>query len=379
MYLCLDPGVSLEPGAGASVHAVSMIEAMRDGGADVVPVGAGELLAGVADGRVWSWLAARPRGRRYVNLVRRNAVERPAAAKRVAAAIERHRPDVVYERTSLFFDVGGRAARRAGVPLVLEVNAPLAWEAAHFRGERMVALAARQERRAWRLARRVTAVSRDLVERVRASGQGDVVHVPNAVDHERFHPGVAADGDLAARLQGTFAVAFSGTLKPWHDLPTLLRALSIVRRTTPCTLVVIGDGPGRAALEREAQRLEVPLVVTGRVDHERVPALAAAADACVALLHPDPQLQYFSPLKATEYLALGKPTVVADAGDLAELVRRGAAVGYRPGSAEDLAAALLRVASDPDVGRTASERGQALARDMSWRQAAEESLRGIVA
>jgi glycosyltransferase involved in cell wall biosynthesis len=313
-----------------------------------------------------------------VNLLRRNAVERPAVARRVAAAIERHRPDVVYERTSLFFDVGGRAAEAAGVPLVLEVNAPLAWEAAHFRGERMAALAARQERSAWRLARRVTAVSRDLVDRVRATGQGDVVHVPNAVDHERFHPEVAPDGDLAARINGSFAVAFSGTLKPWHDLPTLLRAMSVVQRTTPCTLVVIGDGPGRQALEREARTLQVPLMITGRVAHDRVPALAAAADACVALLHPDPRLQYFSPLKATEYLALGKPTVVAEAGDLAELVRQGAAIGYRPGSAEDLAAALVRVASDPSVGRSASERGQALARRMSWRLAAEESLRGIV-
>ena len=378
MYLCLDPGVSLEPGVGASVHAVSMIEAMRAGGAEVVPVGAGELLSGVADGRVWSLLGARSRGRRYVNLLRRNAVERPAVAKRVAAAIERHRPEVVYERTSLFFDVGSRAAHAAGIPLVLEVNAPLAWEAAHFRGERMVALAARQERRAWRLARRVTAVSRDLVERVRATGQGDVVHVPNAVDHERFHPGVVPAGDLASRTNGTFVVAFSGTLKPWHDLPTLLRAMSLVQQTTPSTLVVIGDGPGREALDREAKSLQVPLVITGRVDHDRVPSLAAAADACVALLHPDPRLQYFSPLKATEYLALGKPTVVADAGDLADLVRQGAAIGYRPGSAEDLASALVRVASDPAVGRAASERGTALAGRMSWQRAAEESLRGIV-
>src|SRR3954471_3180352 len=155
VYLCLDPGISLVPRPGAAVHAVSMIEAMQGLGLEVVPVGAAELLR---NGRRRGALAALPRGQRYVDVLRRLLVERPAVSERLRRLLATHAPDLVYERTSQLYDVGGEAACAAGVPLVLEVNAPLAWEGARFRDERLGALAARQERRAWRLARRVTAV-----------------------------------------------------------------------------------------------------------------------------------------------------------------------------------------------------------------------------
>ncbi len=383
IYLCLDPGVSLEPGQGSSVHAVSMVEAMRALGAEVVPIGHADLLArapgGAATVSAERALAAVPKGRGYARVLAREALERPRLAAAVRLALAAYPADLVYERASLASDLSGRAAVAAGLPLVLEVNAPLAREGARFRHERLPALAARHEYRAWRLARRVCAVSRDLVHQVGAAGQSDVVHVPNAVDHARFHPGVAPDAALRARTAGTFAVAFAGTLKPWHDLDTVVRAIADLRRERPVTLVLVGDGPGRVGVERLAEELAVPVVATGAVAHERVPALVAAADACVAPLHADPGLQYFSPLKAMEYLALGRPAVVADAGDLGALVRSGAALGYAPGSAPALAAALARIAAAPAVAADLVARGAELAREQSWERVARRSLAGLVA
>lgn len=375
IYLCLDPGVSLAPGQGSSVHAVSMIEAMRALGAEVVPIGHADVLAhaprhawGTAAGRL---LAAVPKGRGYARVLAREAIERPRLATGLRAALAAHPADLVYERASLSSDLTTAAA----VPVVLEVNAPLAREGARFRHERLPEIAARHERRAWRAARRVCAVSADLVREVRAAGQADVLHVANAVDHARFHPGVQPDAELQARTARTFAVLFAGTLKPWHDLGTVVRGVARLRRSRPATLVLVGDGPGRADVERLAAELAVPLVATGAVPHDRVPALAAAADACVAPLHADPELQYFSPLKAMEYLALGRPTAVAEAGDLAALARAGAAVGYTPGSPDALAAALARLADDPDP---VTARGLELAREHSWERTARRSLDGLI-
>jgi hypothetical protein len=50
------------------------------------------------------------------------------AYRRLASAIRRFRPDFIYERYSLNTLAGVWAARRAGIPLLLEVNSPLADE-----------------------------------------------------------------------------------------------------------------------------------------------------------------------------------------------------------------------------------------------------------
>lgn len=366
--------MSLAPGQGSSVHAVSMIEAMRALGADVVPIGYRDLPVR-GPRRAERLLASAPKARGHARVLAREAFERPRLAAALRAALAAHPADLVYERASLASDVTARAAAAAGMPVVLEVNAPLAREGARFRHERLPAVAARHERRAWQMARRVCAVSEDLAREVRAVGQENVLHVANAVDHARFHPGVEPDAALRERTAGTFAVLFAGTLKPWHDLDTVVRGVAELRRSRPATLVLVGDGPGRVGAERLASELAVPLVATGVVAHERVPALVAAADACVAPLHADPELQYFSPLKAMEYLAVGRPAVVADAGDLAALARAGAAAAYAPGSPAALAAALGRVADHPD-GIVA--RGLELARGESWERTARRSLAGLI-
>lgn len=383
IYLCLDPGVSLAPGQGSSVHAVSMIEAMRGLGARVLPLSHAELIArrpaaGLRSGAGRA-LEALPRGRGHARVLARLVDERPRLAAAVEAVIAEERPDLVYERASLSSDLVAHAARAAGVNHVLEVNAPLAREGERFRHERLTAVTGRHERRGWRLARRVCVVSTDLARQVEAAGQTDVVLVPNAVDHARFHPGVEPDRALRKRLRGRYAVAFAGTLKPWHDLPTLVAGVAALRATVPAVLLLVGDGPGRAEVQRLADASGVPLETTGRVAHERVPSLLATAGACVAPLHPDPSLQYFSPLKAMEYLALGRPTVVAEAGDLADLTAAGAAFGYVPGSPASLATALGRVAGDPVAAGAAAERGLRLASAQSWERAARRSLDGLVA
>ena len=59
-------------------------------------------------------------------------------------------PDIVYERANLFHVAGCWTAWRRGVPLLLEVNAPLAEERSRFGGLRLKRLARAAERFVWR-------------------------------------------------------------------------------------------------------------------------------------------------------------------------------------------------------------------------------------
>lgn len=382
LYVCLDPGIAIAPGSGASVHALSMISAMEALGATV------DLLASVNLGHSFPsrrdvpWLLPQPRpglpGRRYVRAA--NEVLSSAAFRRhIQRAVVEIQPDIIYERYALWRRECGDVAAAAGIPHVLEVNSPLVDESVRFRGLRGAAIARRRERAAWQRPTRVVTVSHGMRERVQHVRSGETVVVANGVDLEVFSPDVVPDVELSRRLQGRFVVAFSGTLKPWHDYEVLIEGVSRLPAALSPVLLVVGDGPRRAHLHQLAAAAGVTLEHTGSVSHAQVAPLLARADVCVVPMSADPQLQYFSPLKAMEYLALGRPTVVTRAGDLIELERAGAALGYEPGDGADLAAALVRLSGEPSLAEGLRLQGMATALGHTWLDAAQRSLDGLVA
>ena len=127
--------------------------------------------------------------------------------------------DAIYERYSLWSDAGARLRAAAGLPFVLEVNAPLRAEAARHRTLDDDELAARIEAAQFAAADHVAAVSQPLADYVIAHGADPArVHVvPNAVDPQHFHPAVRG-GDVRERygLHGRTVVGFAGRMRPFR-------------------------------------------------------------------------------------------------------------------------------------------------------------------
>src|SRR5206468_3989272 len=81
--------------------------------------------------------------------------------------------DALYTRLSLASFAGARTARELGVPLVVEVNAPLRTEELRFRDLRHPEFALEAEREELAGARRVFAVSRPLAAWLANEGVDD--------------------------------------------------------------------------------------------------------------------------------------------------------------------------------------------------------------
>jgi glycosyltransferase involved in cell wall biosynthesis len=113
-------------------------------------------------------------------------------------------------------------------------------------------------------------------------------------------------------------------------------------------LVVAGDGPERATLERRASDADVRFV--GHVDDRELAELRAGA--ALALV-PSRSAETFG-LAAAEAMAAGLPVVASAVGALPELVEPDALVA--PGDAGALAAAIARVSGDAAAGKRARER-----------------------
>jgi glycosyltransferase involved in cell wall biosynthesis len=208
-------------------------------------------------------------------------------------------------------------------------------------------IAAASTRRAMAAATLVSAVSSEVSRYCLLHGAGERgVHVlPNAVNPERF--------PLRASPAGPFTIGFLGTLKPWHDVRTLIGAIALLRSDTlpDARLVIIGDGPERARLEAEAGSLGIEGAVefTGLVHPERVPGELARLHAAVAP-YPGSGPFYFSPLKLYEYMAAGLPAVASRVGDLPDMVSEGrTGLLYAPDDTADLARVLGELANAPQL------------------------------
>jgi glycosyltransferase involved in cell wall biosynthesis len=376
LYLCLDPGVPLGGTKGAAIHVAEMKRACAALGVRVTTL-ARTIEPGVAPDnhvipvRVWT------RHLRRVGPARelRDLAELPALRRVVSRGINGVRPTLVYERYSRFHAIGGEAARAASLPHVLEVNAPLAFEAARFRDGRLTRVARHYEERAWRETDLVVVPSTAMAEAVREVGQHNVLVVPNAVDTDRFRPRPRDEKlRLELGIRDQFVLAFVGSVRPWHDLRTVVTALSGLPPDLRVSLLVIGNGPARQDALQLAQRLSVRCVCVDAVPHHEVPRYLATADAAIASLGANVELEYFSPLKVTEYLAMGVPSIVACAGDLRLLVDNGVALGYAPGDADDLRGVITLLAEDVQLQERLRREGVEFARQRTWQAAAEEIL-----
>ena len=381
-YVCSDPGVPVFGTKGAAIHVRELCRALSALGHEVLilsPRGDGDRPFGF-DVRAETILVSPPEAAARVE----QAVANDVRALRCATALfeqglsilHAFRPDIVYERYSLFGTGGSALAAELDVPLIEEVNAPLSDEQRSYRELAFVEAARGLERDVLRSADRIVTVSPALQRWL--VGLGVQAHriavVPNGADVARFRPVPNGGAWVRARLglEGEPVVGFVGTLKTWHDVPTLIRAVACLRETgRKARLLVVGDGPERSRLEELAglEGLAEAAVFVGQVPYEQVPAYLGAMAVAVAPYRADDDF-YFSPLKLVEYLAAGRPVVAAAVGEIGHCIRpRETGLLYPPGNERALAVALAELLDDPGGAARLGLSGQEHVRGFhTWEQ-----------
>ena len=307
---------------GQAVHIEEMIDAMRALGHEVRVVapladqGEGQMGGGV--GWVHRLKALLPKA---VYELMELAYSLVAYRKLMAAARE-FKPDAIYERYNLFLLAGLMAKRRLGLPLLLEVNAPLVFERSqHSGGLALQSLARWAESKAWYGADAVLPVTAVLAEHVRAYGvPAERIHViPNGINRAHFaHAPSPAEAKARLGLQGRVVLGFTGFVRDWHGVDRIVAWMASPGAPANTHLLVVGDGPVRAELEAQARRLGLAdrVTFTGVIHRDQVPAHVAAFDVA---LQPA-VTPYASPLKLMEYLVLGKAVIAPATPNLQEVL-----------------------------------------------------------
>ena len=383
-YVCADAGVPVRGDKGAAVHVRAMVDALVGEGHDVVVVAAREgdggnpLAAPVVEVRLPPPLLgiARdakadggPAGIEAARLLLNQAIEMELVR------LHAERPlDAIYERCSLWSYAGVATGRRLGIPVLMEVNARLTDEQARYRSLALTGWADAIDRYVLAHATALLAVSAPLAADLIAAGTpADHVRVvPNGVDPARFHPRL--DGGVARAAWGIAAgeivVGFVGSIKPWHGLDRLVAALARLDDAR-LRLVVVGDGPERAACEAAALALPGRAIFTGAVPHAAVPAAVAGFDIAVVPGAPGAG-SYFSPLKAFEYAAAGRAIVAAAGGQVEALFPPHAIALYPADAIGALAERIGWLAGDPAArARLGAAAAETVLAGFTWHRNAE--------
>lgn len=163
-----------------------------------------------------------------------------------------------------------------------------------------------------------------------------------------------------------------GQLAPYKNHPAVLDAFArIAGRIPDLDLVFLQrQGAGSALLgpRAEALRLGGRVRFLPPVDRDGLIALYSGA---TALAHPSLMEGFGNPL--AEAMACGCPVVTSDRSAMPE-VTGGAALLVEPTDVDAIAAALLRVATQPALAAELRARGLARAAQLSWRAFAEANV-----
>lgn len=242
------------------------------------------------------------------------------------------------------------AQRLFGVPFVTTYGF---WYGSLARSRPTALLRRAVERAGLTAAAAVIVTTEELRVHVAARVGAAKVHViPNGVETDLFRPAPRAPA-------GPRRVLYVGRFSAEKNLQALVEAVAKLARGLDLELVLVGDGPERARLAAAAQRLGVRLGLPGTVDHRRLPALLAGADAFVL-----PSWTEGHPKALLEAMSAGVPCVASDVpGNRAVLENDRTGLLFDPADPVALARALERVLGEPALARSLGERARALVID----------------
>lgn len=289
---------------------------------------------------------------------------------KLVVSVIRFQPDALYERANLYMLSGVWTAKLFRLPYILEVNAPLAMERKRNGGLSWPRLAAWSERACWSAASVILPVTAALADEVIRQGASSArfAVIPNGINPEIFVPISSELAKASLGLSSKPVLGFVGYVRDWHGLDRIVSLMAERPALSMTNLLIVGDGPARSELLRQAEQLGIGdrLHFTGIVERGALPEIISAFDVA---LQPE-VTAYASPLKLFEYMALGRAIVAPARSNILEVLEDGVdGVLFPPGDNWALADALERLIVDPELRirlGTAAAR-KIVAFDMTWR------------
>lgn len=275
-------------------------------------------------------------------------------------------------------------ARLKGVPFILEVRdlwPAFAIAVGVLKNKFLISLSEILERFLYRHADQVVVNSPGFIQHVEERGAKQVSLVPNGSDPEMFEP--KSDGEQFRRkfgLEDRFVVLYAGAHGMSNDLDVVLDAAENLRDDPAIQIVLLGSGKEKSRLRAAADQRNLDNVLfLPPVPKIEMPEVLAGADACLAILKPIEMYKTTYPNKVFDYMAAGRPVILAIDGVIREVVEEAqAGVFVPPGNWAALAGAIRKLATNPEKCRTMGVNGRKLVESRFAREAFADKFAAIL-
>lgn len=290
---------------------------------------------------------------------------------------------LIHERYNGMSMGGAFACRRQNIPYILEINADML-EQSEYLGNKIKGfsqvVAVEKTRFCFNTAHRIISVSSELKDHLIQKwnvAASKIIVLPCAADVDVFRDKFDTKSiKQQIGLKNEQVIIWVGGFYPWHNLDLLINSFQNVIKIIPDTrLVLIGDGKTRESIEQmiKDKNLDETVIFTGKVQHEKIPALLSIADIAVS-----PFDSYFpghggTPMKLFEYMAAGKPIVATNVSQVNAVIKNGYnGLLIEPGDELSFTDAIIHLAENPNERKRLGENAKREAiRYHSWGHYAE--------
>ena len=175
-------------------------------------------------------------------------------------------------------------------------------------------------------------------------------------------------------------IVFVGSLRLWHGVNRLVEIVKYLseKKDNIC-LLVVGSGPEEERLSKQISEASLTnkILMTGKVQHERVPLYIGSSLVCIAP-YPDTVVSQhgFSSLKIREYMSCGRPIVTTNVGGLYEFVaENGCGTVVENNTDYEIAETILETINNKQEWQNISNTARRYATDnLSWDSAANNII-----
>lgn len=274
--------------------------------------------------------------------------------KQLARDIKKHKPSFLYQRLSLGNCTGAILSRKLGIPLILEYNSSEALSKRPQGSElKFSGLALLAEEISLKDSYKIVTISTEEKSNLITRGikKDKIIVHPNGVDVEQYNSARFSEKDRF-KLRENLGLSlddrvftFIGTFGGWHGVDLLAEVISELVKNQNYFLdlfkirfLFIGTGLGKEKVEETiaSSGANKYCTFTGVVPQELGPFYLSISDAFLLPTRPNPDGSPFSgsPTKLFEYMAMEKPIIASDLGQISEVLHNGIKVGVLKESLE---------------------------------------------
>ena len=210
-------------------------------------------------------------------------------------------------------------------------------------------------------ADRIMVNSPGYMEHVQLKGGQNVTLIPNGSDTTAFTPTKTIQIRNELGWKDKFILLYAGAHGMSNDLPVVLQTAKLIEINNDIKIVFIGDGKEKNNLITLAESLRLSNVeFLNPVSKNKITEYLQASDVCIAILKPIELYKTTYPNKVFDYMAAGKPIILAIDGVIREVIESAdCGIFCEPGNPHAIAKAVLEMYSHRNGLVKIGKRGKA--------------------